>query len=58
MMKRDTGEEFLSGSFVNDDSDDESDFELDASIHSGYSELDSIFGNLSIARGDHHNIYC
>ena len=43
--------------FVDDDSEDDSDFELDTTIHGGYSEGDGIFGNLSIASGDHHDIY-
>ena len=57
MTKRDAGEEFLSGLFVDFDSDDDSDFELNAIIHSGYSEGDSICGDLSIASGHHHDIY-
>ena len=43
MTKQYASEEFLSGLFVDDDSDDDSDFELDTIIHGGYSEGDSIF---------------
>ena len=57
MTKRDAGEEFLSVLFIDDNSDDNSDFDLDASIHSGYLEGDSIIGNLLIANGDYHGIY-
>ena len=57
MAKGDAGEDFLSGLFVDDDSDDNSDFELDAIIHGGYLEGDSMFGDLLIVRGDHRDVY-
>ena len=43
--------------FIDNNSDDDSDFELDAIIHSGYLEEDGVFGDLLITIGDHHNIY-
>ena len=36
MTKQDAGEEFLSGLSADDNLDNDSDFELDAIIHSGY----------------------
>ena len=44
--------------FDDDDSGFDSDFELNATIHGGYSEGDRSFGNLSITSCDHQDIYC
>ena len=57
MTKQEDGEKFcLFRFFGDDDSDDNSDFELDAIIHGDYLEGDSTFGDLSIASRDHQDI--
>ena len=57
MTKRDAGEEFLACLFGDNDSDKNSNFEIDSIIRGGFSEGDSAFGDLLIASRDHQDMY-
>ena len=56
MTKQDAGKDYLVCLFGDNNLDVNSNFELDAIIHGGYSEVDSAFGGLSIASRDHQDI--